>query len=114
MLLKNKLKKIKESLGNDNVLANLEERYCYSTDASNNKHETRIPDLVVFVKTIEDVQKVLKYANKYKIPIIPRGAGTNMVGACVCEKKGIILNSSKMNKIPPRSFGNGGFMLYLS
>lgn len=99
MLLKNKLEDIKKSLGANNVLASLEERYCYSTDASNNNHSFQIPDLVVFVKSIEDVQKVLKYANEYKIPIIPRGAGTNMVGACVCEKGGIVLNFSKMNKI---------------
>ena len=38
-------------------------------------------------------------ANKYKIPVIPRGAGTNMVGACVCTQGGIVLNFSKMNKI---------------
>ena len=99
MLLRNELENIKKSLGNDNVLANLEERYCYATDASNNRHEVQIPDLVVFVETIEDVQNVLKYANQYKIPIIPRGAGTNMVGACTCQKGGIILNFSKMNKI---------------
>ena len=46
MLLKNKLEKLKKGLCN-NVLANLEERYCYSTDASNNQHETVLPDLVV-------------------------------------------------------------------
>ena len=99
MLLKNKLEKIKKSLGSDNVLASLEERYCYSTDASNNKHKIEIPDLVVFVETIDDVQNVLRYANQYKIPIIPRGAGTNMVGSCVSQFGGIVLNFSKMNKI---------------
>lgn len=99
MLLKNKLLNIKKSLGNDNVLANLEERYCYSTDASNNFHKVKIPDLVVFVETIEDVQNVLKYANQNKIPVVSRGAGTNMVGACVCDRGGIVLNFSKMNKI---------------
>lgn len=99
MLLKNNLKKIEKQLDANNVLTKLEERYCYSTDASNNKHKIAIPDLVVFVESINDVQKILKLANLYKIPIIPRGAGTNMVGACVCTEGGIILNFSKMNKI---------------
>ena len=35
----------------------MEERYCYSRDASNMKNEGKTPDLVVFVETIEDVQK---------------------------------------------------------
>lgn len=99
MLLKNKLDKIKTVLKSDNVLAELEERYCYSRDASNMKNEGKIPDLVVFVETIEDVQKVLKYANEHEIPVVARGAGTNMVGACICSEGGIVLNFSKMNKI---------------
>lgn len=99
MLLKDKLDKIKTILKNDNVLATLEERYCYSRDASNMKNDGKIPDLVVFVETIEDVQKILRYANEHEIPVISRGAGTNMVGACICSQGGIVLNFSKMNKI---------------
>ena len=99
MLLKNKLKELKMVLNKGNVLTALEERYCYARDALNLEIEIKTPDLVVFVETIEDVQKVLKYANEEKIPVIARGAGTNMVGACVCTEGGIILNFSKMNKI---------------
>lgn len=99
MLLKNKLEKVKSILKSDNVLANLEERYCYAEDASNLISAKKIPDLVVFVETIEDVQKIVKYANEHEIPIISRGAGTNMVGACVCTDGGIVINFSKMNKI---------------
>ncbi len=99
MLLKDKLDKIKTILKNDNVLATLEERYCYSRDASNMKNDGKIPDLVVFAETIEDVQKILRYANEHEIPVISRGAGTNMVGACICSQGGIVLNFSKMNKI---------------
>ena len=68
MLLKNKLDKFKTLLKEDNVLANLEERYCYAKDASNNNKDYKIPDLVVFVETIEDVQKVMKYAFEHDIP----------------------------------------------
>ena len=99
MLLKTKLDNMKSFLKNDNVLAKLEERYCYAKDALNINSNYKIPDLVVFVETIEEVQKIVSYANQHEIPIVSRGAGTNMVGACVCNKGGIILNFSKMNKI---------------
>ena len=99
MLLKNRLEKVKSFIKNDNVLAKLEERYCYSTDASNNRIDSQTPDLVVFVETIEDVQKIVKFANIHEIPIISRGAGTNMVGGCLTPTGGIVLNFSKMNKI---------------
>ena len=99
MLLKNKLEKMKSFLNLDNVLTTMEERYCYAKDASNLKTKFKVPDLVVFVETIEDVQKILKYANEHSIPIVSRGAGTNMVGACVCSEGGIVINFSRMNKI---------------
>ena len=51
------------------------------------------------METTEEVQQILRYANTHSIPVISRGAGTNMVGACVCRQGGIVLNFSKMNKI---------------
>lgn len=81
------------------VLDTLEERYAYAQDASNARRIMSLPDAVVFVETIEEVQRVVKIANKYKTPIICRGAGTNVVGACTVVHGGIILNFSKMNKI---------------
>ena len=99
MLLKNKLNNMKSFFKSDSVLTKLEERYCYTHDASNERFDLQTPDLVIFVETIEDVQKIVKYANEHEIPIIARGAGTNMVGACACSQGGIVLNFSKMNKI---------------
>ena len=101
MLMKtNKLiSDLKKTLSSCNVLDTLEERYAYAQDATNIKEIKNLPDVVVFVENIEQVQNVVKLANKYKTPIICRGAGTNVVGACSTEHGGIILNFSKMNKI---------------
>lgn len=100
MLMKNKLiSDLKKNIPVSNVLDTLEERYAYAQDATNIKAIKNLPDAVVFVENIDQVQTVVKLANKYKIPIICRGAGTNVVGACVVEHGGIILNFSKMNKI---------------
>ncbi len=99
MLLKNNINKIKSILSNQNVLTSLEERYCYSTDSSNLNTQNKLPEIVVFAETIEDVQKIIEFANKHSIPVVSRGAGTNMVGGCICNQGGIVLNFSKMNKI---------------
>lgn len=107
MLMKNSLiKDLKKALTPDNVLYELEERYAYAQDASNQRNITRLPDVVVFVESIEQVQAVVRLARKYKIPIICRGAGTNVVGACRAEHGGIVLNFSKMNKILDISLEN--------
>lgn len=107
MLMKNSLiKDLKKALTPDNVLYELEERYAYAQDASNQRNITGLPDVVVFVESIEQVQAVVRLARKYKIPIICRGAGTNVVGACRAEQGGIVLNFSKMNKILDISLEN--------
>lgn len=107
MLMKNSLiKDLKKALTPDNVLYELEERYAYAQDASNQRNITGLPDVVVFVESIEQVQAVVRLARKYKIPIICRGAGTNVVGACRAEHGGIVLNFLKMNKILDISLEN--------
>ncbi len=99
MLLKSNIKDLKNILKADNVLSHEEECYCYAEDAGNFRASYKTPDVVVFVETTEDVQKVVRYAYQHNIPIVCRGAGTNTVGACICEEGGIVLNFSKMNKI---------------
>lgn len=99
MLLKNKYAELKTFLKNNNILTSEEECYCYAEDASNIIKPDKLPDMVVFAETAQDVQNVLKYAYENEIPVVSRGAGTNMVGACATDKGGIVLNFSKMNKI---------------
>jgi len=100
MLMNNKLiSELKKNFSKSNILDTLEERYAYAQDASNSREIVNIPDVVVFVENIEQIQSVVKLANKYKMPVVCRGAGTNVVGACRCEHGGILLNFSKMNKI---------------
>lgn len=98
--MKNKIiEQIKQIVSAQNVLTDLEERYVYALDATNKQNIENLPDVVVFVETVEQVQRVVKLAYENQIPIVARGAGTNLVGACIVKKSGIVLNFSKMNKI---------------
>lgn len=93
------IEQIKQIVSAQNVLTDLEERYVYALDATNKQNIENLPDAVVFVETIEQVQQIVKFAYEKGIPVIARGAGTNLVGACIVKKGGIVLNFSKMNKI---------------
>ena len=95
----NLIKDLKKVLPRENVLSDYEERYVYSQDATNVPEIKNVADAVVFAESVEQVCEIVKIANKRKIPVICRGAGTNVVGACLIEHGGIILNFSKMNKI---------------
>ena len=90
------IKALVEIVGEKNVKTDEIERLCYSRDLS--VHEA-VPDVIVFVKTAEEISKVMNLANKEKIPLTPRGSGTSAVGGALAAKGGILLDLSRMNNI---------------
>lgn len=58
-----------------------------------------MPDALVFVKSTEEVSKIMKLASANKIPVTVRGSGTGLVGGCVPLCGGIVLCTSQMNEI---------------
>ena len=54
---------------------------------------------VVFPETNEEVSKILKLCNDYKVPVVPFGTGTSLEGNVVGNDKGITISLEKMNKI---------------
>src|ERR1051325_4590338 len=57
------------------------------------------PDAVALPRSTESVSKLLKFANKRRIPVTPRGAGHGYVGGAVPIEGGIVLSMAKMNRI---------------
>ena len=71
MLTRNLIKDLNNALTSKNVLSTPEERYVYAVDASNDPYTNKtLPDAVVFVESIEQVQQVVKIANKHITPIL--------------------------------------------
>lgn len=69
--------------------------YCY--DAT---RERKYPECVVFPHNEEEVSKIVKYCNDYKIPIVPRGAGSGFTGGALAVGGGVVLALEKhMNQI---------------
>jgi glycolate oxidase len=57
------------------------------------------PEAHITVTQKSHIQAVMKYAYQENIPVTVRGSGTGLVGACVPLFGGILLDTSKMNKI---------------
>ena len=57
-----------------------------------------VPDFVVHPGSTEEVSKVLKIANYYKLPVVPWGGGSGSQGAAMPMAGGIILDMKRMNK----------------
>ncbi len=90
------IEKLKKIVGEEYVRDNIADRYVYGSDSS--VHEA-MPQVIVRPQNTEQVRKLMRYANKEKIAIIPRGSGSGMCGQVVPVQGGIILDMKGMNRI---------------
>ena len=58
-----------------------------------------MPEAVVEALTTEEIAAVMKLCNENRIPVTPRGAGTGLVGGAVPIQGGVLLVTTRMNKI---------------
>lgn len=92
------LQKIKLLLSEENVISEQEDLVTYSFDATADLAST-MPDVVVTPRNTEDIVEIIKIAGQYKIPIYPRGSGTNLSGGTIPLKGGIVILFTKMKNI---------------
>ena len=59
----------------------------------------KMPEVLVRVISTEQVSEIMKLAYARNIPVTVRGSGTGLVGAAVAVEGGILLETTKMNKI---------------
>jgi glycolate oxidase len=93
----NILQQLQSIVGSNYVSNRAEELYIYSQDPG--ASIPRPVDFVVLPKTVEEVQKVLLFANNEKIPVIPMGGGLTLSGLIIPVKGGIVLDMKRMNEI---------------
>jgi len=89
------LRELREIVGKDRCLTAPEDLMVYSHDAFAEKKA----DVVVLPTGTEEVSRILKLANRERIPVTPRGSATGLSGMCTPERGGIVMAMSKMNKI---------------
>ncbi len=59
----------------------------------------KMPEVLVRVTSTEQVSQIMKHAYAREIPVTVRGSGTGLVGSAVAIEGGILLETTKMNKI---------------
>ena len=57
------------------------------------------PDFIVHPGSAQEVAKIMKIANQYRIPVTPWGGGSGSQGGALPVYEGIILDTKRMNKL---------------
>lgn len=60
---------------------------------------SQLPDAVIFAKSTQDVQEVVRVCAEYKVPVIPFGTGTSLEGGVNAPAGGISIDVNDMNQI---------------
>ncbi|MFW9950382.1 MAG: FAD-binding oxidoreductase [Candidatus Thorarchaeota archaeon] len=90
-------KEIEDIIGSDYVTDKDFMKAAYSRNVDP-AFPDRLADIIVRPYTSEEISHIIKTANKYKIPIVPRGGGADLVGGSVADE-GILLDLTRMNNI---------------
>jgi glycolate oxidase len=96
MVEKHVMKELREIVGKENVATEKQDRVCYSYDATQMEF---LPDAVVFPGTTDEISRVIRLANRESIPVFPRGAGSGFSGGSLPKGGGIVLVTTRMNRI---------------
>ncbi|MCK9483885.1 MAG: FAD-binding protein [Candidatus Marinimicrobia bacterium] len=71
----------------------------YSHDEVVGEKWAHMPDAVVKPRTAEEIAAIMRLANREKIPVTPRGAGSGLSGGAVPVHGGILLSLERMDQI---------------
>ncbi|KMJ57505.1 FAD-binding protein [Bacillus sp. LL01] len=84
-------------VGMDNYRDSPTEKLAYSYDATPNFQA--MPDAVIVPRNTEEVSRIVKLCNEHRIPLVPRGSGTNLCAGTCPTEGGIVLLFTHMNKL---------------
>ncbi len=90
------IKELAGIVGRENITTDHIDKITYSYDATQKKY---LPEAVVYAVNTDEISKIVKVANREKIPIIPRGAGSGFSGGSLPVRGGIVLVLTRMDKI---------------
>lgn len=91
------IKSLRKSIPADRIITDRDILETYSHDETSDL--SGMPDIVIRAKTVSDVSGIFKVCTAYRVPVIPRGAGTGVTGGAVPVHGGLVLSLEQMNSI---------------
>ena len=61
--------------------------------------EHYIPDIVLAPSSAEEVSRILKLANRHRLPVTPRGGGTGLSGGALPLFGGVVISDERLNHV---------------
>src|SRR3954452_5191583 len=91
------IRELEAIVGADHVRTEAGDVEPYSRDATPTFRA--VPDAVVWPRTAEEVAAILKLATARHVPVVPRGAGSNLCAGTLADRGGIVLVLTRMDEV---------------
>lgn len=89
--------RLRAVVGRDGLLTAPSDLLVYECDGFT--IEKKVPDVVVFPTSTEQVVAVVKLCNEFDVPFVPRGAGTSLAGGCLPVGGGVMIALTRMKRV---------------
>jgi len=93
---KKSIKKLQAIVGEKHLATAREDLMCYSYDGTGMEF---MPAAVAFPGSAAEISSIMELAGQDLFPVVPRGAGTGMTGGALPVEGGLVLATSRLNKI---------------
>jgi glycolate oxidase len=84
-------------LGSSGLVTSFEGRLVYECDM--HTFYKGMPDAVALPTTAEQVQAIARLCRRERIPIVPRGSGTGLIGGAMAPHGGVMVSMTRMTSI---------------
>lgn len=96
MLNQQQIAELQRIVGREHVSTDKADLICYSYDATQKRF---LPDVVVHPGSSEEISRIMRLANEQGISIFPRGAGSGFTGGSLPISGGIVLVTTRLDRI---------------
>ena len=91
-------------VGTRGVIATPEARLAYEADM--HTFYKGAPDVVVLPETAEQVVEVVRLCRRERVPVVPRGSGTGLIGGAMAPSGGVMVGLNRMNRVLELDYAN--------
>ena len=105
MLAPSLIAELRIAVGDDGLITGQSQLQTYECDGLTNFRV--LPEAVVLPRTAGQVQAIVRFCARYKIPFVCRGAGTGLSGGALPAAGGIVISLARMNRILQVDLANG-------
>ncbi len=98
------LRALARIVGPRGVISSPEGRLTYEADM--HTFYRGAPDAVVLPETAEQVLEVVRLCRRERVPVVPRGSGTGLIGGATAPVGGVMVSMNRMDRILELDFAN--------